>query len=129
MKKDEQAGGVDCFVISYSGPNTLTGGSDGSGVATTTLWIGKVDHLIRQLRIASDAGPIATPEITDETARKMLAKQNKPVTAENIAALRAEMEAYIQKVQGGTGEGKMAFTQTHENIAVNGQIPRSEFQP
>ena len=54
---------------------------------------------------------------------RQLQARNKPVTPENIAALRAEM-AKDQELADKTG---YVFTQTHENIVVNPQFPSSDF--
>jgi hypothetical protein len=52
-----------------------------------------------------------------------LQARNQPATPENLAALRAEMNQ-AQERAGKTG---FVFTQTHENIVVNGQYPASDF--
>jgi RNA polymerase sigma factor (sigma-70 family) len=121
---DEKVGGTDCYVISSSlGPMKLPNNSGSSGTATTRLWIGKQDRLIRQIETTVKG---ATPalKITDESLKTILARQGKPATPEAIAALRVEVENSMKLAQ----KGKFVFVQTHENISVNQKFSRSEFE-
>jgi RNA polymerase sigma factor (sigma-70 family) len=124
QEHDEKVGGTDCYVISSSlGPMKLPNNSGSSGTATTRLWIGKQDRLIRQIETTVKG---ATPalKITDESLKTILARQGKPVTPEAIAALRVEVENSMKLAQ----KGKFVFVQTHENISVNQKFSRSEFE-
>jgi len=91
---DEPVGGVDCYVFS----------KESSG-QTRTLWVGKQDFLIRQVRTVTSAAAAAA----------MLAKLN---TA----------PASIGLPQGAAS---LAFTtvETHANIVVDQPFSRQDFAP
>jgi len=120
---DEKVGGADCFVVSGSlGPAKLPNGGGSSGTMTTRLWIGKRDHLIRQIQTTMEGASINL-KITDESLKTVLQRQGKQPTPEAMAALRAEMEQGQKEAQGA----KFVFTQTHENISVNQKFSPSDF--
>jgi RNA polymerase sigma factor (sigma-70 family) len=124
---DEKVGGVDCYVLSskidlssfadHEKPPTNT------GTTTSTFWIGKRDHLIRQIRTVSEGMSLRLPPQSDATITAILKGQNKPVTPEAIAAWRTKMDDMMKQAQGT----KFIFTQTHENISVNQQFLPSDF--
>lgn len=87
---DEIAGGVDCYVLS----NELQG-------RTRTLWIGKQDHLIRQIRTVTSADALQTM-----MARNFNWDREKISTIQNFT-----------------------MTETHTQIMVNQSFLRSDFIP
>jgi RNA polymerase sigma factor (sigma-70 family) len=129
--QDENVGAVTCHVISYTvDANKFTGQAKtaaqkaGSlGTTTTTLWIGRRDHLIHQSRTVTEGMSLKLPPMSDEQIKSILEAQNKPATADAIAAFRARMEASMKQMQGG----KFIFTQTHENIVVNPTFALADF--
>jgi outer membrane lipoprotein-sorting protein len=120
---DENIGDVNCFVISsiLDGAKLPTN-TGNTGKLTTRLWIGKEDHLIHQMQTMTEGVSIPLQE-SDSDVRTILERQNKPVTPEAIAALRAELEKSTSPAQGG----KIVFTQKHENIVVNKKFSPSDF--
>jgi RNA polymerase sigma factor (sigma-70 family) len=129
---DQKIGDADCFVVvSVLDPSTLAPAKATSapamklksmGKITTTLWIGRQDYLIRQLKSVT-AGPSPHLNWTDDMLQRQLEARKEPITPENIATLRTEM-AKKDKLADKTG---YVFTQTHENIVVNQQFPASDF--
>ena len=126
---DEKANGVDCYVVS-----SRTAPKAGQKVAvqktTTTLWIGKLDHLIHQTQIVLEAASITLPQFSDTDLKNMLQEQNKPVTPDAIAALRKQLEATTKQAQAvlkSDKSGAIVFTQTHENIVVNQKFSPADF--
>jgi hypothetical protein len=130
---DEKIGGVDCYVVvSVLDGDKLLGNKKmpknalvdlkSLGTTTTTLWIGKKDHLIRKSKTAT-AGMSAAMKFTDETLKMALERQKKPVTPENIAALRTEMEKSMAQMKNSG----LVITETHENIVVNQKFSASDF--
>jgi hypothetical protein len=91
------------------------------GGITNTLWIGKRDHLIRKATSIIGNTSIAV-KWTDNMLAQQLKLQNKPVTPENLGTLRAEME----KAQAQAANG-FTFTETHDNIVINQQLPPTTF--
>jgi RNA polymerase sigma factor (sigma-70 family) len=130
---DETVGGVDCYVVSstvdpskFPAPaKARTAG--GSGTTTTTLWIGKQDHLIHQTRTSMSGMSVTLPDLSDSDLKTILERQNKPATPEAIAALRAELTKANQRAQDALKSGKYVSTQTHENISVNQPFSPSDF--
>jgi RNA polymerase sigma factor (sigma-70 family) len=125
---DEKVGDTDCYVIA----NILDGNQIGDmpktpnirvkvGGITNTLWIGKRDHLIRKATSIIGNTSIAV-KWTDNMLAQQLKLQNKPVTPENLGTLRAEME----KAQAQAANG-FTFTETHDNIVINQQLPPTTF--
>jgi hypothetical protein len=139
-ESDEKIGDVDCFVVSSvldpaTMPNqgAIPGNMGTLGTITTTLWIGKSDHLIHQIihqtRTTMEGASIAAPKTSDATIKKMLENLKKPVTPENIAATREMLDASMKKAQSAMKSGKIVFTQTHENIVVNKKYSAADFAP
>jgi copper oxidase (laccase) domain-containing protein len=93
------------------------------GKITTTLWIGKRDHLIHQTRTTMEGATITPPQESDSDIRTILERQNRPATPEAIAALRTGLEQSMKLAQGT----KYIFTQTHENIVVNPRFTPADF--
>ncbi len=62
-------------------------------------------------------------KFTDESLKVQLERQKKPVTPENLAALRAEMENSMAQMKNSG----FAFTETHENIVVNQKFSPTDF--
>ena len=129
-KTDEQAGGVDCHVFSYmidptkfSSQGKLPNNMGKIGISTTTLWIGKHDHFIHQIRTSMEGMSLAMPRQSDDNIKAILERQNKPATPEAIAAWRAQMGAMMKQAQGT----KYVSTQTHENIVVNQKFSPTDF--
>jgi RNA polymerase sigma factor (sigma-70 family) len=122
---DGKIGNADCFVISSTLlPVKLPNNTGTSGTSTTTLWIGKHDHLIHQIQQTTEGASIVLPPENDSEIETILARQNKPATPENIAALRTELNTQSQ-----SASGKFVFTQAHENISVNQKFSPSDFAP
>ena len=93
-----------------------------SGTSTTTLWIGKRDHLIRQIESTIE-GVSERLAITDDSLRTILERQGKSATPNAMAALRKQMESDMAKMQ----TGKTILTQTHENISTDQKFSPSDF--
>ena len=126
---DEKVGGVDCYVVvsvldatKLKVPKNAAVDVKNLGTSTTTLWIGKNDHLIRKARTTT-AGMSVAMKFTDESLKVQLERQKKPVTPENLAALRAEMENSMAQMKNSG----FAFTETHENIVVNQKFSPADF--
>lgn len=94
QQADEKVGDVDCYVFTRE-----------SQGRTKTLWIGKQDFLIHQIRTVTSA----------EAMQAMLAKAK--VDPELIALL-----------QTGYPHG-VTSTETHTGVVVNNQLLRSDFIP
>ena len=127
---DAKIGGVDCYVVSsvidpanMPDQGKLPKNTGKAGIMTTTLWIGKRDHLIHQARTTMEGASITPPYESDAAIKTILKRQNKPATPEAIVALRTELETSMKQAQGKT----VVFTQTHENISVNQTFPSSDF--
>jgi hypothetical protein len=89
-KTDEKVGGVDCYVLITEGEGR-----------TRTLWIGKQDFLIRQIRGVMDA------TILQETMAK-----NFNWDVEQISGLQA-----------------LTLTETHTNVVANQPLSKADFMP
>jgi outer membrane lipoprotein-sorting protein len=96
QQADEKVGGVDCYVFSNEPKQGMT----------RTLWIGKEDFLIHQLRTVTSA----------EALKKVLTEATKK---------HPEMMARLQQsgIQGITS------TETHMNIVVNPMLTATDFCP
>jgi outer membrane lipoprotein-sorting protein len=90
QEPDDNVGSIDCYVFTRQ-----------SGGVTRTLWIGKRDFLIHQIR-------------TVISAQEMLA------TAEKITGGRPRPEAFSHQ---------LTVTEIHTHIEVNRPFSRSEFIP
>ena len=135
-ESDEEIGDIDCYVISSvidpaKLPNKGKIPNNGGkvGTITTTLWIGKHDHLIHQTRTVMEGATIALPQAqeSDSDIKTILERQNKPATPEAIAALRFELEKPMKLALSTLNSGKFVFTQTHENIVVNQKFSPADF--
>lgn len=127
---DEKIGSVDCYVVvsvldatKMKAPKSAAVDVKNLGTSTTTLWIGKKDHLIRKARTTTTGMSVAM-NFTDESLKVQLERLKKPVTPENLAALRMEMENSMAQMKNSG----FAFTETHENIVVNQQFSPSDFE-
>ncbi len=130
---DEKIAGVDCYVVvSVLDGDKLLGNKKmpknamvdlkSLGTTTTTLWIGKKDHLIRKSETTT-AGMSAAMKFTDEALKVALERQKKPVTPENLAALRAEIDNSMAQLKNSG----FVFTETQENIIVNQKFSSADF--
>ena len=129
-ESDEKVVGIDCYVVSstidpakFPNQGKLPNNTGKLGTTTTTLWIGKRDHLIHQTRATIEGATITPPRESDSAIKTILERQNKPVTPEAIAALRTELETAMKQAQGA----KFVLTQTHENISVNQKFSPADF--
>jgi RNA polymerase sigma factor (sigma-70 family) len=127
---DEKVGDVDCHVISsvidpakLPSQGKLPSNTGKVGTINTTLWIGKRDHLIHQTRTTMEGATFTLPPESDSDIKTILERENKSVTPEAIAALRAELKQSMKRAQGA----KYVFTQTHENIVVNRRFTPADF--
>lgn len=124
---DDTVDGVDCYVVSSD-----TGPTSGQGKTvhkmTTTLWIGKQDHLIRQVQSVMEGLSIKIPTMSDAEIVTMLRKQGQPVTPEAIAAARNRIKDGVRQAQKMiTSSGKFVNTQTHRDISVNQRFSAADF--
>jgi RNA polymerase sigma factor (sigma-70 family) len=127
-QSDERVDGVDCYVVSSRmGPKA--GQAMAGQNTTTTVWIGKLDHLIHQTQTLMEAASIRLPQFSDTDLRNMLQQQSKAVTPEAIAALRKQLEATTKQAQTMIKSGKLVFTQTHENTVLNQKFSPADFAP
>ena len=90
QEPDEKIGGVDCYVFSTSGQ-----------ISKETLWIGKKDFLVRQVRHMS------IPEVAQPALGQ--SKKSTGVTSPTVSPGLIDVE-------------------THSNIVVNETFPLSDFQ-
>jgi hypothetical protein len=130
LERAEKVGGVDCFVLSsvldaskLPGFGKLPADAGRLGSTTTTLWIGKRDHLIHQIRTATKGMTFTLPRQSDDNIRTILERQNKAATPEAIAAWRTQMEAAMNQARGAT----LVFTETHDHIAINPKLSAADF--
>jgi RNA polymerase sigma factor (sigma-70 family) len=133
-ESDETIGGVDCCVISsvidptkLPNQGKIPNNRGKVGTITTTLWIGKQDHLIHQTWTIMEGATITLPQESDSNLKTILERQNKPATPEAIAELRAFLEKSTKLALSALNSGKFVFTQTHENIVVNQKFLPADF--
>jgi RNA polymerase sigma factor (sigma-70 family) len=136
-EKDGQVGDVDCYVITsvmdtakMRAEGTLPDSVGKMGTTTRLFWIGKRDYFIHQIQSSVDLASTTLPSparLSDADIKKLLEKENKPVTAEAIAAMRASLEALSKKMQSMM-KGKVIVTETHERIVVNKKFSPTDFQ-
>lgn len=130
-QKSSKVGGVDCYVL-----KTQVGG-DG----TITVWIGKKDSLIHQIRQTS----LVAPSQSNSQISKNLVTENKQPTPQAIAETRKEIarakarersakirslaaagklteESIVQATPPALGSFERVTIQTYENIIVNNEI-------
>lgn len=100
----EHVGGVDCFVVSSHKFGTLT------------LWIGKQDYLIHQIRTIVEE--FNAPR-SDAEIKAILESQKISATPEAIASVKTSMNQ-IQRM-------KVVSTETHEHIVVNQKFSPADF--
>ena len=129
---DVKIGEVDCHAFTSTiDPSKMPGGGKPPygmgkvGIITTTLWIGKKDHLIHQVRQTIDTASMQIPAMSDERIKAILENTQQSATPAAIAAFRKQMETSMKKMEGA----KFTFTQTHENIVVNQKYPTADFAP
>ncbi len=132
--KDETVDDVDCFVLSTTidaanlpKAGKLPNNAGKMGKTTTTLWIGKQDHLIHQVQTIVEGMSITLPLLSDSQIKAMVERQNKPATPEAIAAMRTLLETANKQAQTMVASGKIVSTQTHENIVVNQKFSPADF--
>ena len=131
QEPDATIGGVDCHVFTSKrdpskipGSGKLPAGIGSVGEMTTTFWIGKKDHLIRQTLLVMDTSQMTMPTMSDEQIKDIIGKTTgKPATTEAIAAMRKIMEGGQKQLRAGN----MTFLETHENIVVNQKFSPSDF--
>jgi hypothetical protein len=133
-EKNETMGGVECYVISsvidpakLLNQEKLPSNAGRVGTITTTLWIGKQDHLIHQVRTIVEKTSIVLAPTSDSVAGTLLQNQGKEATPEAVAAMRTELDQSKKKAQSALKSGKLVLTQTHENIAINVKFSPSDF--
>ena len=123
-ESDAQAGGVDCFVVSsVLDPVKMPNNMGTAGTTTTTLWIGKRDHLIHQTRISVEGMSLTLPRQSDADIQATLERLKKPATPEAIAAWRRQTETSSRKAQSS----KYVYIQTDENISLNKNFSPADF--
>jgi outer membrane lipoprotein-sorting protein len=114
---DEKIGRVDCYVLTRD-----------MGGMTPTIWIGKKDHLIRQVRTVFSGDPVAMPDLTDDQIRELLVAHGDPATQEAIAQMRAGLQTANQAMQQVPMNGLVGqIIETHEHIQVNRKFEPSDF--
>jgi C-terminal processing protease CtpA/Prc len=120
-------GDVDCYVVSSEGIDLSKVPNIGKpGTLDTTLWIGKSDFLIHQIRTRYVEKADSSDKAMDEAIKKALEIQHKAATPEAIAAMRPQMKTVMKQVQSSLGAGVVS-TQTHENIVVNQNYSQADF--
>ena len=113
-EKDGQVGDVDCYVITsvmdtakMLADGTLPAGMGKMGTTTSLFWIGKHDHFIHQIQSSVDLSSVdlasttlpSPARLSDADIKKLLEKENKPVTAEAIAAAPMPKETLAAVLQ------------------------------
>ena len=134
-ESDEKVGGEDCHVFSsvidpakLSNQGQLPNNMGKFGTTTSTLWIGKQDHLIHQIRTVTEAmsNTVTTP--SDSDIKLMLERMNKPATPEAVAAMRAKLESAAKQLQQAPGKKVVVtHTQIHENISMDQKFSPADF--
>ena len=104
-QSNEKINGIDCYVVSSR------------RVGTKTLWIGKQDHLIRQIKTIVEEFNAAQ---SDSEIKTILESQKIPATPEAIASVKTAMEK-IQRMS-------VVTTETHENISLNQNFSAADFE-
>jgi len=126
-EKDAKVGDVDCYVVSSEGIDLSKVPNIGKpGTLDTTLWIGKSDFLIHQIRTRYVEKADSSDKAMDEAIKKALEIQHKAATPEAIAAMRPQMKTVMKQVQSSLGAGVVS-TQTHEKIVVNQNYSQADF--
>jgi hypothetical protein len=118
---DEKIDGVDCYVLA-SKINTS------SRNLLTTLWIGRQDSLIHQIKTKMDNVP-TIPPIDDATLTKTLAFQNKPATPETMDALRKQLTTVRDMASSMMKGGGIEFNELHTNIVTDKTFTPDDFMP
>jgi len=116
-KPDEAIGDTDCYVITNdTRPEYSYGG-------TTTYWIGKKDGLIHQHQsVMSKAFKIS--HMTEADWTKYLKSENKPVTAEALATLKASETRSNAQTES---ELPIISTQPQTQIVLNKSFSATDF--
>jgi outer membrane lipoprotein-sorting protein len=91
---DQRVGGVDCYVLAYSA----------SAGRTSTLWIGRKDGMIHQVRNVISAA--ATKAALNSAAERMSTPPTLPASLDTVT-----------------------MTETHSNIVVNAALTPADFNP
>lgn len=120
-QKDETVGGIDCYVLERTLKRTDRSFS-------TTLWIGKQDSLIRQIKTVTSGAP-SLPPLDDASLKKVLADQNKPVTPEAMDALRKQLTAAQEIAKGMLKAGNVQFLESHSDIVTTKTFAPADFKP
>jgi outer membrane lipoprotein-sorting protein len=127
IENDAKVGDVDCYVVSSEMIDLSKVPNIGKpGKVSTMFWIGKRDFLVHQTRTRYVEKADSSDQAIDETIKKSLKMQNKPVTPEAVAAMRPQMKAIMEQLKSGFKSG-VVFTQTHENISVNQKFSPADF--
>ena len=96
---DETVNGADCYVLSHE-----------SNVRTETLWIGKKDYLLRQVKMATSAQSVK--KVMEDELKKH--PEIAPIV--NSPKLAKEMAS-----------GDIQVIEMHSNIVVNQAFSRVDF--
>jgi outer membrane lipoprotein-sorting protein len=120
-QKDDLVGSVDCYVLSQDlKRNGMT--------VSRTLWIGKQDNLIHQIKTVMQGIP-QMPQVDDSSLKTILTSQNKPVTPDTIAALRKQLTDSQAKAAEVLKSGNVEFTESHSDIVTNKTFAPTDFKP
>jgi outer membrane lipoprotein-sorting protein len=114
-QKDDAVDGTDCYVVSTDMKN-------GASSISTTLWIAKQDHLIRQIKTVTKGTPKGgegAPQVDDATLKKILESQNHAATPEAVAALRKQLNAAVEVAKQTPKPDTVETVETHANIVTN----------
>jgi hypothetical protein len=114
-------GDVDCYVVWDEMKSNGT-------TISRTLWIGKQDNLMHQIKTVMEGSP-KVPPIDDSSLKTILTSQNKPVTPEAIAALRKQLTAAQDLVKATLKSGNIEFIESHMNIVTNKTFASADFKP
>jgi outer membrane lipoprotein-sorting protein len=109
-KPDEKVGDFNCFVLSTP-PQFAAHGT------ATTIWIGQKDFLIHQHRTAFTA--FVRSQTTDTEWANYLKGENKPVTPEAIAILKAAETKNESEMEKELQTGPIIWIQTQKEITLN----------
>jgi len=119
---DEKLAGIDCYVVTSSIKAK-------EKTFSTTLWIGKQDDLIHQIKTVTTGMSELPPIEDDATLKKMLGSQNKPVTPEAIADLRKSFTAAQAMAQSMLKSGVIQNIETHSDIVTDKTFAPADFKP